>query len=160
MSSWLSGRRQAQTSTTSVGSVKCSFFQNLLKLGTPRTKKGKHPKCPNGLPSHNLSVHVGSHRMSILSEFDKSPARLSMASVFKRVSFWLIHIRSRKTPVHGRQKIITRLATANPENVDQQDQCQLSSHHPRSIPGRVPRLKSIIMHAPVSKDSNTAAVPL
>ena len=51
------------------------------------------------LPPSHLSVHVGSQRTSMLSEFFKSPAKLRMASDFRRSSFWLIQTRSRKTLV-------------------------------------------------------------
>ena len=101
-------------------------------------KKYSSSKISVDIPKEiQVSVQVGSHKISMTSEFFSKPAKLKIAWAFKSLSFWLIQIRSKKTLVGDLQNIITTMLTTKPEGKHQGENG--SPGHPRSMPGRIPK---------------------
>ncbi len=106
---------------------------------------------------HNLCVQVGSHKISMTSEFFSKPAKLRIAWVFKVSLFWLMQIRSKKTFVLFLQKSITKVVAAKPLG---RHQAEYWTNHWRSKPGRRPQQKKIIIKIAARNPQKTAAKPL
>ena len=144
----------AKKSTIETGPRKIGLMIKVLFCAFLLCKKAASSKR-----HHNRSVHVGSQRMSSLSDFWSIPARLKMAWPFK-LPTWLMQIRSKKTSVCGRQKIVTKEVTIHPEQRDQHDHLTCKFPNGRSKPGSSPNKKSSITRRLARKPKDTAAVPL
>mgnify|MGYP002803602184 CR=1 FL=1 len=89
---------------------------------------------------HNLSVHVGSQRINITSDFLSSPARLKIACAFRSLSCWLIQILSKKMLCCDRQRSTTKVVARKPEGTHHIEN-PWSQKGPRSKTGRKKKKK-------------------
>lgn len=78
-------------------------------------------KAESSNKHHNLVVQLGSHRISMVSDFLSSPARLKIASVFIFLFAWLMQIRSKNTWFLGRQSNNVPLLTSRADSKHQVD---------------------------------------
>ena len=99
------------TGPRKVGLMISSFLRSFL-LCKKAASSNKH---------HSRSVQLGSHRMSIESDFFSNPAKLKIAWVFKATSVWLMQMRSKNTRLWGRHSIIAREVTRKPAQSDQHE---------------------------------------